>query len=149
MSRSEPANEALCDSLAALHSASFTTPRPWSSTEFAGLLAMKDTFLAQANTSAFALGRVVLDEAELLTVAVAPTARGQGLGRAALAQYEADAVKRGATVSFLEVAATNEVAIALYRSSGYEQTGRRPRYYRQPDDTFCDALIFSKSLKEA
>jgi len=135
--------------LAALHKASFTLPRPWSETEFAGLLSMADVFLTCGDGPSFALGRVVVGEAELLTLAVDPSAQGRGLGRAALDGYEGEARRRGADISFLEVATTNTVAIKLYMSHGYSESGRRRAYYAAADGTKVDAFVFSKPLDQA
>ncbi|MBU2868785.1 GNAT family N-acetyltransferase [Pacificibacter marinus] len=135
--------------LAALHKASFTLPRPWSETEFAGLLSMADVFLTCGDGPSFALGRVVAGEAELLTLAVDPNAQGRGLGRVALEAYEVEARRRGADISFLEVATTNTVAIKLYLSHGYAESGRRRAYYAAPDGTKIDAFVFSKPFERA
>lgn len=136
--------------LAALHKASFTTPRPWSETEFAGLLSMAGVFLICGDGPSFALGRVVAGEAELLTLAVDPAAQGRGYGRRALIAYEAEArAAHDGETSFLEVAATNDVAINLYLSHGYSESGKRRAYYSAPDGAKIDALIFSKPLEQA
>lgn len=135
--------------LAALHKACFTMPRPWSETEFAGLLSLKDVFLTIGEGPSFALGRVVAGEAELLTLAVAPSAQGRGLGRAALDAYESDARALGGEVSFLEVAEPNTTAITLYLSHGYTESGRRHAYYSGANGEKADALVLSKPLKRA
>lgn len=62
--------------LAALHARCFTSPRPWLAREFAALLGHASIFLCHA-PQGFLLGRVVVDEAELLTLAVTPEARRQ------------------------------------------------------------------------
>ena len=133
------------EGMAALHAACFTTPRPWSGKEIAALLAMPDVFCLQAD-DAFLLGRAVVDEAELLTLAVAPLARRQGKGRTLVARFEAEARTRGAQTAFLEVAASNTVARALYAELGYRQAGARNGYYRRPDGQAETALILTKSL---
>ncbi len=131
--------------VAALHAAGFTTPRPWSAAEIAGLLELPGVFLV-GDARGFALGRAVLDEAELLTLVVAPAARRQGLGRALLAGFEAEARARGAGRAFLEVAADNGAALALYRQEGWSEDGRRRGYYRTPEGTQVDALLLSRRL---
>ena len=60
------------DEMAALHGASFTMPRPWSAVEFAELLASPRVFALTTGAEGLLLGRVVVDEAELLTIAVDP-----------------------------------------------------------------------------
>ncbi|TCP39928.1 GNAT family N-acetyltransferase [Rhodovulum marinum] len=131
--------------LATLHAVCFTHPCPWSAAEFAALLAGSGVFLA-GDATAFALGRAVADEAELLTLAVAPAARRHGLGRARLAAFEAAARSRGAARAFLEVAADNTPARALYAAAGYAPAGLRPGYCTAPDGGAVDALILAKAL---
>ena len=110
--------------LAALHGACFTAPRPWSAAEFRDLLGQTGVFLV-ARPEGFALGRVVLDEAELLTLAVAPEARRQGIGAALLAEFCETAKTAGAARAFLEVAEGNAGALALYRREAWHEIGRR------------------------
>lgn len=133
--------------MAALHADCFSTPRPWSSDEIVALLDMPDVFCHHA-PAAFLLGRVAADEAEILTLAVAPTARRQGTGRALVTKFEAEAKSRGAKTAFLEVAAANMPARALYAALGYTQTGRRPGYYQDPANGPDDALILAKLLMQ-
>ena len=80
------------------------------------------------------LGRVAAGEAELLRIGVAPHARGRGLGRALLEAFHAEATRRDAAWFFLEVGANNHPALALYREQGWEEAGRRRRYYRSGED---------------
>ncbi len=131
--------------LARLHAAAFTTPRPWTEAEFTDLLAAPGTFLETAE-NAFLLARTQADETELLTLAVAPAARRQGLARALLARFDAQAA---GTDAILEVAADNTAAIALYASAGWAHAGTRPAYYRRPDGTRLDAHVMRKSLGPA
>ena len=133
------------EALAALHRVCFTTPRPWTAAEFAGLLAMPGVFLIGA-TGGFVLGRALAGEAELLTLAVAPQQRRRGVGRTLLAGFEAAARAAGAEAAFLEVAAGNEPAQALYAAAGWRQTGRRPRYYHHPDGRAEDALLLTRAF---
>ncbi len=133
------------DALAALHARCFTMPRPWSAAEFAALLASKGVFL-QSTAAGFALGREIAGESELLTLAVDPALQRQGHGRRLLASFEAESRKRGATEALLEVAATNTNARALYKTAGYSESGRRPRYYSPPQGEKIDAILMRKSL---
>lgn len=133
------------DDLARLHAACFTTPRPWNAAEMSDLLAAPGVFLTETD-GGFAMGRTVLDEAELLTIVIDPVRRGRGLGRALLAAFSAEAAARGATRAFLEVSVENAPAIGLYRGAGWQQDGRRPRYYATPEGRRIDALLFSCEL---
>ena len=130
--------------LAAIHAACFTVPRPWSAAELADLIASPSTLLAEASDG-FALARVAADEAELLTIAVRPEARGRGLGSALLRDVLAAAAARGAGRMVLEVAADNAAALALYRREGFAECGRRRGYYAAPDGRRIDALIMARA----
>lgn len=83
-------------------------------------------------------------DADIQTIALAPEVRGQGRGRVLLRALIAEAVARGARELFLEVRADNPVAESLYRSEGFAEIGRRPRYY-QPDDV--DAVVMRLDLE--
>ncbi len=131
--------------LAALHGRCFTTPRAWSEAEFDAQIADPHVHLI-GDGPGFALARVVLDEAELLTLAVDPVSQGRGLGFELLRQIESVAAAQGATQMFLEVSAENGAARALYAKAGYAQTGQRARYYRTPDGRRIDALILARTL---
>lgn len=131
--------------LAALHARAFTRQRPWNAAEFASLLDAPSVFLVHSD-HAFALGRVIVDEAELLTLATDPAHQRHGLGRAILAEFHAAAHARGAARAFLEVAADNTPAISLYSHAGYAQDGRRPGYYHMSDGQHVDAVIMSRAL---
>ncbi len=131
--------------LAALHAACFTAPPPWSADIFAALLAEPACHLVTAR-SGFALFRRVLDEAELLTLAVHPGARRQGQGRTLLVQGLEEMRAQGARACFLEVAADNAPACALYAAHGFELQGRRPGYYCAPGAAPVDALLMRATL---
>jgi ribosomal-protein-alanine N-acetyltransferase len=132
--------------MAALHALCFDTPRPWSEAEFASLLTGVGVFTV-GDERCLAMGRAVAGEVELLTLAVHPDTRGQGLGRSTLASFERMAIQRGAVHAFLEVAADNLVAIALYTSAGYHESGRRRGYYSPKSGPAIDALVLTKPLK--
>lgn len=133
------------EALADLHARAMTVPPPWDAASFRDLLASPGVFPV-ARGGGFALGRVIGDEAELLTIAVAPEARRQGVGRSCLAGFEAAARTRGATHAFLEVAADNAAALALYRGGGWREVGRRKGYYRTEGGKRTDAIVMRRSL---
>lgn len=81
--------------------------------------------------------------ADIMTIAVAPRAQGQGLARRLLGELERAARRGGAAYLMLEVRADNAAARGLYDSSGYEVVSVRRRYY-QPDDV--DAIVMRKVL---
>lgn len=134
------------EELSRLHGECFDFPRPWSAAEFTEMLRSENIFL-RSISAAFSLGRVLLDEAELLTLAVQHNLRRQGVGRRLLLAFEIEAYERGARRAFLEVAANNAGAIALYSSCGYGNCGARPSYYRVDEVTRVDALLMEKTLR--
>jgi ribosomal-protein-alanine N-acetyltransferase len=74
------------------------------------------------------------EQGDVQTIAVAPAARGMGLGRGLMHALITEARRRGIAELFLEVRADNPIARALYRSLGFEEIGVRPRYYRHGID---------------
>ncbi len=136
------------EALAALHTRCFTTPRPWTAAEFEGFLADPLAFLLVEGDAAFLLGRAVAGEAELLTLAVAPEARGRGLGIRLVSRFLYQARLRQAGAALLEVAADNAAALALYARAGFVEVGRRRGYYRLPDGRAVDALVLRRALAQ-
>ena len=131
--------------LSALHGQCFSeAPRPWTAQEFSELLSAPGMVFVERDQG-FALARLIADEAELLTIAVAPQARGAGLGAAILAEVEADAARQGAKRMFLEVAEDNTAATALYGAANYKSAGYRKDYYRG-DGRKTSALVMAKPL---
>jgi ribosomal-protein-alanine N-acetyltransferase len=116
--------------LAALHAASFD--RPWNAATLSDMLASPGTF-AFVHDDGFVLARAVADEAEILTLAVAPQARGKGLGRALLQAAIDKARGLGAKTMFLEVGVDNPHALALYAGLGFAKVGTRKAYYEGRD----------------
>lgn len=93
--------------------------------------------------SGFLTARRAADELEVLNLCVTPAERCQGIGRALLQTALAWAAEHHARRAFLEVRASNQPAIRFYRSFGFEQTGRRPKYYSAPVE---DALQLEAQL---
>lgn len=131
-------------SLAEIHAACFTLPRPWNAAEIEDFLASPLCLLAE-RPGGFALARVIIDEAELLTIAVAPDQRRKGLGTELLRTVLDEARKRGAQTIFLEVAAGNLAALALYSAHGFGEVARRAGYYSDGDQT-DDAIVMRLDL---
>ncbi len=131
------------DDLARLHALSFTTPRPWSSAEFADLLT-RGFLLTEGD--AFLLGRVIVDEAELLTIAVPPDQRGRGAAKRLVAAFLEQSRARGATGAFLEVAQDNAPARRVYAQAGFAESGGRRGYYRSPEGRYVDAIVMTCTL---
>ena len=133
------------DDLAALHQRCFTIPRPFTAAEFTNFLTSPTCFLTTA-PAGFALGRVAADEAELLTLAVDPDQRRQGIGRHLLDDFHTRATELGARQVYLEVAADNNAARGLYQQAGYCESCRRPGYYAPPSAPRIDAILMTRPL---
>ncbi len=80
--------------------------------------------------------------AELESVVVSPLARRKGIGKA-LCQLVMDWSRNGASELELEVRASSDGALALYRSLGFVEQSRRREYYRNPTE---DAVLMSVHL---
>jgi tRNA threonylcarbamoyladenosine biosynthesis protein TsaB len=112
--------------LAALHAACFDDA--WDAASLRTTLAAPGAF-AFHDRDGFVVARVAGDEAEILTLAVTPGARGKGLGRALLSAAIAEAQSRGAKAVFLEVGRDNPAALALYAALRFANVGSRKGYY--------------------
>lgn len=85
----------------------------------------------------------VLDECYIANVAVSRLQRRQGAGRRLLRYAEERARERACSFISLEVRVSNEGAIGLYLSEGYERVGERKNFYTAPTE---NALIMTKNL---
>jgi ribosomal-protein-alanine N-acetyltransferase len=119
----------------------------WTFSQCAGLLPMPGVWLrlarAEGAVVGFALSRIVVDEAELLLLAVRRAAQRHGIGRRLLADFVALARARGAVRLHLEVRDGNR-AIGLYRAAGFALAGRRRNYYSGDDGRCHDALTLGR-----
>ena len=129
--------------LATLHAAAADTP--WTEAEFADLLSTPGLLLLE-DTHAFLAARTAADEAEILMLATYPSVRRRGLARALLGRFHAEARALGAARAFLEVAADNLPAAALYETEGYRPIGRRRAYYRRTPRASVDAVCLARDL---
>lgn len=90
----------------------------------------------------FVYGRQVLDEVELWRIATHPDHRRRGLGARVYKAFAETCRARGAVRVFLEVAADNIGAVALYRRMGFEKAGVRKAYYQDGRDAWLmDAAV--------
>lgn len=131
--------------LAAIHAEAFAAP--WDEAALTELLTSPGVF-AVAEEDGFILIRVVLDEAEILTLAVRPSARRAGLGVRLVEAAVMRAAALGAERMFLEVAEGNVAARALYARSGFVEMGRRRGYYSHTDGRREDALTLVLNFPE-
>lgn len=131
--------------MATIHAACFTTPRPWSAEEIGATLANPHCF-ALTEPAGFLIGRVVAGEAELITLAVDPSARQRGTGGRLVDGFLAEVRARGAESVFLEVATNNLPAQSLYARKGFVAHGKRRGYYLTPDGQRLDATILVRAF---
>lgn len=123
-------------------------PFPWTRGIFRDCLAAAyPAWVLQEHGAMIGYGVISLaaDEAHILNICIAPERQGRGHGRALLRTLVKLAVDRGAARIFLEVRPSNPSAIALYHSEGFNEIGRRPRYYPSADGRE-DALVMAMEL---
>lgn len=96
---------------------------------------------------AYCLFSHVLDEAELLRIAVEPQARRQGLAQRLLALAQSELEQKGICRFHLEVRLSNQSAQRLYQALGWQRTGTRAAYYPASEGRE-DACLFSRMLEE-
>jgi ribosomal-protein-alanine N-acetyltransferase len=92
------------------------------------------------------VARIAADEMEILNLAVEPESRRRGTGTTLLDFALEHGRRAGATRIFLEVRESNLGARRFYEQRGFAVTGRRLRYYRQPDE---DALLMARAVAAA
>lgn len=121
--------------------------RPWSRATFASeidradrayLVACGPRRLLGSDVVGYGGVSVAVGEAHVLTVAVRRDAQCRGVGATLLLRLLEHAREQGATAATLEVRPSNDRARALYRRFGFDEVGRRPRYYRNDGE---DAVI--------
>jgi len=128
--------------LSAIHARAFAEDEYWNERIIAGQLSQPGIFGLIDPVGGMLIARIAADEAEILTLAVVPERRQQGLGANLLAFAAREARLRGAMSLFLEVSTRNPAARGLYQRSGFQQVGRRRAYYSDGSD----ALVLSKPL---
>lgn len=130
---------------AKIHAASFA--HPWQEGDFEQLLLAPEIFASGAIDAkdlclvGFVMSRAALDEAEILTLAVAPERRRTGVGRRLLRAHLSTLGGIGVAKLFLEVDADNLAAQALYVAFGFTRVGERQAYYRTADARLAKALV--------
>lgn len=139
------------DRVSEIEQASFTDP--WSRMAFERLVVEHDervhfavACVADGTVMGYVVAWFVMDEGEIANLAVAPEARGRGVGATLLRGAITAARARGVTTLYLEVRSSNTAARALYASHGFMEVGRRRRYYRRPVE---DALVLRLVLPGA
>lgn len=141
-----PQSQLTPQAMAQTHAAAFELTRPWSVREFSELLQSPSCFVV-GDAQCFALSRTIADEAELLTIATHPDHQRQGRAKAVMDSLHSHLQTRSAVQIFLEVAAPNLGALALYESLGYHQVGRRKAYYTPTSGgEALDAIVMQRKL---
>ncbi|MBY0613549.1 MAG: ribosomal protein S18-alanine N-acetyltransferase [Beijerinckiaceae bacterium] len=135
--------------LTRLHTEGFE--RGWSTGEFEQLLSDRSVLGVVSaggfsGPNGFALARMAADEAEILSIAVARSARRQGIGAALLTHLISSLAQNRIAALFLEVEEENAAAIALYRHFGFAEVGKRKSYYKRADGSSPAALVMRRSL---
>jgi [ribosomal protein S18]-alanine N-acetyltransferase len=117
--------------LAALHAQAFPD-EPWSAESFDTLLAQPGVVGFLDERGGFLVLRLVLDEAEILTLGV--IRKRDGIATHLLKEAIERLRRRDIAILHLEVAAPNLPARALYEKAGFTQSGLRRRYYADASD---------------
>lgn len=132
-------------------------PEPWSKRMLIEELAQEGRVYRVAEAGGEVIGyagmSVLGEDAHILTLAVAPAQRQQGIGTQLVAELAQAALELGARHLTLEVRPSNIEALALYASFGFTPVGRRKGYYRNEDaivmwSTDIDRPAFRRHLAE-
>ncbi len=144
----EPASLRDASRLAQLHRASFH--RGWGADEFEQILIERNSLahrLRRGNgTIGFIVSRIAADEAEILSIAVAPQYRGKGYSRDLLRTHLGHLAGYGLKTVFLEVEENNRPARSLYQRAGFRVVGRRERYYKDAGGEQLNAVVMQRDL---
>ena len=124
--------------IANLHKKCFPN-KPWSADDFRDLKNSGCEIIMSEN--GFIVYRIVVDEAEIITIGVNPDFRRQGIAAAMVGIIEKTLKNQGVKKIFLEVASNNIPAQKLYENSGFIRVGLRPKYYDG-----VDAILMSKDI---
>ncbi len=121
-------------------------PDPWSEESFAGELTADGAFYVAENNGSldgYIIIRSMGEEYEILDVAVAQSARRDGIGEAMLATAVNFAFESWGKKVWLEVRESNEAALGLYKKYKFKEVGRRKGYYSNPTE---DAILMERQL---
>lgn len=139
------------EEIAGLHARCFD--EAWSAESFLALMCTPGTFAYVARdgdaVAGFILCRAAADECEVIVIGVVPGMRRRGVGRSLLESALARARGLGAARMFLEVAADNGAARALYEARGFGEAGRRRGYYARRGAPAVDAVVLGLALAKA
>lgn len=128
----------------AIEQAAFTDP--WSVRDLRECVASEVVFLVATSeglVAGYVIAQDAADEGEILNLAVTPPRQRDGVGRALVERALTTLAGRGVRHVFLEVREGNAAARALYAALGFEEVGRRSRYYRRPVE---DAIVLRAAI---
>ena len=148
----EPVDRDRADVISQLHLRCFG--KKWSDADIAGLLTRPGVFSIEARRVgkpnlpplAFVVYRLAADEAEILSIGVAPEHRGKGLARRLMEEVMRRLHGERARSLFLEVDSSNEPAIKLYRRLRFQTVAERPAYYKNEAGNKSAALVMRLDL---
>lgn len=100
-------------------------------------------------TVGFVIGQVAADMAEIISIGVAADWQKRGVGAIVFGAFVRAVTRAGAKRLFLDVAADNAAALALYTAMGCAEVGRRKGYYVRHEAPAVDAIVMSKPLELA
>ncbi|MEQ8442200.1 MAG: ribosomal protein S18-alanine N-acetyltransferase [Alphaproteobacteria bacterium] len=136
--------------IAALYGRSFDDP--WPAPSVRELLSTPLTWAILAldreseTPIGFVIARTVVDEGEILSIAIEPQNRRAGIGARLLAGTLDRMAEEGAVSVFLEVGTDNPGAMEFYLAAGFMTIGTRSNYYLRKDGSRHDALVMRKNL---
>ena len=136
--------------MADLHTAAFPAPDAWSLNAFSELMSLSTTramgMMEGDQLQGMLIVQFVTGEAEILTMATAPSERRRGLAGQLLNDLEQRLRRMGLTKWLLDVAADNVGAIAFYEKHDFQVDGRRSNYYKRLEGQRVDAILMSKPV---
>lgn len=118
----------------------------WREEEFLDFIKENIVMVVGQPITGFIIARHILDEAEIISLAVSPCARNMGIGTALLAEACDQLSQLGVRRIFLEVAQDNHSALTLYHRAGFSHVNLRKAYYRRSVGPAVDAVIMSRNL---
>lgn len=138
-----PMTQAHVGRIAALETRCFSDPWPEAAIlpELTNELSLWLVAVSGEEVLGYVGSQTVLQESDMMNLAVAPEYRRQGIARALVTALCRALAEQGSRCLTLEVRASNEAAIRLYASMGFAPVGRRPNYYSHPKE---DARILRK-----
>ncbi len=122
---------------------------PWSIKQFEEAVSSYQSTVIELNgkVQGFCILQPVLDEANLLLMAIDPSQQGKGLGYQLL-EASIAMLKNNPIQIFLEVREGNTAAIKLYEKSDFHQIDLRKNYYPKPDGTREHGIIMEKACSD-